>query len=100
MTERSRQSAQALPTERKPLKVDGYLADIVGMDTHTTRRSWEIRTRHRNGNRDFNVICWPYQRQAYRFVIDWFVEDPDLVSIDIRDESGYAEGLHLERNHQ
>lgn len=59
-------------------------------------RLWEIRTRY-NGRNGFDVAAFRWQRQAYRFAIDWFTDDPALEQISIQDEAGRAEPLTLKR---
>lgn len=62
----------------------------------TCPREWEIRTRY-DGQPGFDVAHWPYQRQAYRFVIDWFCDDPLLDSVELVDGAGHADTLTLSR---
>ena len=59
-------------------------------------RTWSI-TATRNGHTKLDVLTWPYKRQAYRFVIDWFTEDPTLTRIRLVDDTGRAEPLTLSR---
>lgn len=65
-------------------------ADKAGM------RTWTITTTYQ-GKQDLAVMEWPWQRQAYRFVIDWFTDDPELQRIELVDDSGRADRLVLAR---
>ncbi len=59
-------------------------------------RTWQLTTRYA-GVPDLQILLYPYERQAYRFAIDWFVEDPELEFLELIDESGHADTLTLRR---
>ena len=61
-----------------------------------TTRTWTIRTTY-DGITDLAVMVWPWQRQAYRFAIDWFTDDPTLERIELVDDTGHADPLILAR---
>ena len=66
-------------------------------DRHTpTIRLWTVRTVN-TGSSGFDVVPFRYKRDAYRFVIDWFLSDLSLRSVTIEDEFGYADPLTLAR---
>lgn len=59
-------------------------------------RQWNIETKYQ-GQKELQVMLWPYQRQAYRFAIDWFVADEQLEAITVTDCRGWANTLTLVR---
>ena len=59
-------------------------------------RSWTIITRY-SDQIELQVMVWPWQRQAYRFAIDWFTEDETLRMIRVEDDRGHADTLTLNR---
>jgi len=62
-----------------------------------TTRTWTVISTY-NGETDLQVMVWRWQRQAYRFVIDWFVDDEQLDTVSVVDDSGHADSLTLTRH--
>ena len=59
-------------------------------------RTWTVTTTYQ-GVTDLQVMQWAWQRQAYRYAIDWFTEDDALEAITVIDDSGHADTLTLTR---
>jgi hypothetical protein len=59
-------------------------------------RTWSVRTIARHGA-DYMELDFPTQRPAYNFALDWFLDDPTLLRIELVDGAGRAEPLILDR---
>jgi hypothetical protein len=59
-------------------------------------RTWTVRTIARSGS-DYMELTFPTSRPAYRFAIDWFLDDPTLLRIELTDSAGRAEPLVMDR---
>jgi hypothetical protein len=59
-------------------------------------RIWEVRTIAKTGA-DYMELDFPTSRPAYRFAIDWMLDDPNLLRIELTDTAGRAEALVLDR---
>lgn len=62
----------------------------------TGPRIWTVRTIAKSGA-DYMEVAFPTSRPAYRFAVDWFLDDPSLLRIELTDLAGRADPLVMDR---
>jgi len=59
-------------------------------------RTWTLVTTY-DEQSELQVLYFKWQRQAYRFALDWWGDDELLTALVLSDDNGHADTLRLQR---
>lgn len=62
--------------------------------------TWGYRIHFRSRPHDYHELVWPDHRDAYRFAVDWFTDDPDVWKVEVRDMCGRRDPFVLHEQRQ